>query len=216
MTPIDVGLAAAGWLAAAVERRTGSRRGTAAVVLGLVLVSAVITYSIGSSRRPTDVSFDDVRLDRLPAVTSWVRLEGELRQLPSGSGYELHDTANDALYLYVIAHAPLVVGHVVMTGTVSPRQATTGNIGTIVADITAEPKRNEPFGLILLPAALGSAPEHGVPMPRADCAGVSVAVMAQLDVDCQTTLRSFRHEPVLERRLLDDAGARAVHDELPD
>ena len=96
MTPIDVGLAAAGWLAAAVERRTGSRRGTAAVVLGLVLLSAVITYSIGSSRRPTDVSFEDVRRDRLPAMTSWVRLEGELRQLPGDSGYELHDTANDA------------------------------------------------------------------------------------------------------------------------
>jgi len=155
MTPIDVGLAAAGWLAAAVERRTGSRRGTAAVVLGLVLLSGVITYSIGSSRRPTDVSFEDVRRDRLPAMTSWVRLEGELRQLPGDSGYELHDTANDATYLYVIAASPLEVGHVVMTGRISPRQATSGNIGSFVADIPAEPKRNEPFGLILLPAALG-------------------------------------------------------------
>ena len=155
MTPIDVGLAAAGWLAAAVERRTGSRRGTAAVVLGLVLVSVVVTYSIGSSRRPTDVSFEDVRRDRLPAMTSWVRLEGELRQPPGDSRYELHDTANDASYLIVIAASPLDIGHAVVTGRISPRQATTGNIGTLVADIPAEPKRNEPFGLILLPAALG-------------------------------------------------------------
>ena len=43
----------------------------------------------------------------------------------------------------------------VMTGRISPRQATSGNIGTLVADIPAEPKRNEPFALILLPAALG-------------------------------------------------------------
>jgi hypothetical protein len=118
-------------------------------------VSVVITYSIGSSRRPTDVSFDDVRRDRLPAMTSWVRLEGDLVQPPGDSGYELHDTANDASYLIVIAASPLDVGHVVMTGRISPRQATSGNIGTIVADIPAEPKRNEPFGLILLPAALG-------------------------------------------------------------
>ena len=77
MTPLDLGLAASGRLAAAVERRVGTL-GTWAIVLGLVLVSGAWVYLIGSSPRPTDVSFDDIRSDRIPAMTSWVRVEGAI------------------------------------------------------------------------------------------------------------------------------------------
>jgi hypothetical protein len=155
MDPLDVGLAAVGGLAAAIGRRVG-RRGTWAVVIGLVLLSAIPTYLIGSSRRPTDLTFDDVRSGRIPAVTSWVRLEGELRPFPnSDSIYELHDTANDALYVIVITNEPITLGHTVLTGRLSPRDAPTGNIGSLDPDIPPVPKQNEPFGLILLPAALG-------------------------------------------------------------
>jgi hypothetical protein len=158
MTPLDIPLVSAGWLAHAVEQRTGgSRRALRGVVLGLVALSAIPTIIIGSSQRPTDLTFEDVRLDRIPAMTTWVRLEGELRPLEGARGflYELHAPLDDRLYVIVIAEGPLELGHAVVTGRLSPGAATTGNIGSIEADIPAVPKRNEPFGLILLPAALG-------------------------------------------------------------
>jgi len=157
MTPLDAGLTVAAALAHTIERRTGSRRATWWVVAGLVAVSAIWTFLIGSSARPTDLTFEDVKLDRIPAMTSWARLEGELRPLAGAGGhlYELHDTADDRLYVIVIADAPLELGHAVVTGRLSPGEATVGNIGSIEADIPAVPKRNEPFAVILLPAAIG-------------------------------------------------------------
>jgi hypothetical protein len=156
MNPLDLGLAAIGGMAAAIGRRFGTGRGTWLVVIGLVLVSGIPTYLIGSSPRPTDLTFEDVHVDRIPAMTSWVRLEGDLRPFPgSDSLWELHDPANDALYVLVITDAPLTPGHTILTGRLSQRTATTGNIGSLDPDIPAVPKRNEPFGLILLPAAVG-------------------------------------------------------------
>jgi hypothetical protein len=80
VTPLDLGLAAAGRLAAAIDGPPGARRRlTWVVVTGLVLMSAIPTLVIGSSPRPTDLTFEDVRLERIPAMTTWVRLEGDLR-----------------------------------------------------------------------------------------------------------------------------------------
>src|SRR5262245_41146975 len=145
MTPLDVGLAAAGWLATTLDRRV-SQRGTWAVVVGLVIVSIVWVYLIGSSPRPTDLTFEDVRTGSIPHMTSWVRLEGDLRPYPnSDSLYELHDLGEPDLYLVVISDAPLQIGRQVMTGQISPNVgATTGNIGSLVPDIPPVPKRNEP------------------------------------------------------------------------
>jgi hypothetical protein len=158
MTPLDLALAVAGHLAATIERRAGgSRRATWGVVIGLVAMSAIPTLAIGSSQRPTDLTFDDVRFARIPAMTSWVRLEGELRSPADASAdlYELHDTRDDTLYVTVTAPAPLPVGHAVVTGRLSQAAVTVGSIGSIRADVPAEPRRDEPFQLILLPAALG-------------------------------------------------------------
>jgi len=156
MTPLDLGLAASGRLAAALQRLVGTG-GTWLTVLGLVVVSGVWVYLIGSSPRPTDLSFDDIRFDRIPALTSWVRVEGDLRPYPnSDSLYQLHDLHDDSLYLIVIADEPLELGHQVMTGQVSPGEAKTGNIGSLDPDIPPVPKQNEPFAIILLPAALGA------------------------------------------------------------
>ena len=158
MTPLDLALAVAGRLAATIERPAGgSHRATWGVVVALVMLSAVPTVMIGSSQRPTDLTFDDVRLARIPAMTSWVRLEGELR-IPAGVDpgiYELHDTRDDRLYVIVTAQSPLVVGHAIVTGQLSPGAATVGNIGSIDADVPAVPRRDEPFQLILVPAAIG-------------------------------------------------------------
>ena len=155
MTPLDLGLAASGRVAAAVERRAGAR-GMWLVVSGLVAISALWVYLIGSSPRPTDLSFDDIRFDRVPAMTSWIRVEGDLRPYPNNDSlYQLHDPADDSLYLIVISDEPLELGPQVMTGHVAPG-ATTGNIGSLDPDIPPVPKQNEPFAIILLPAAIGA------------------------------------------------------------
>jgi hypothetical protein len=159
VTPFDLVLAVAGWLASSIQRLArGSRRAVWVIVICLVALSAIPTAIIGSSQRPTDLTFEDVRLDRIPAMTKWVRLEGELRgsSSPGGEGYELHDTADDGSYVIVIAPTAMPIGHTVVTGQLSPGGGDAdGNIGTIEIDVPAVPKANEPFGLILLPAIVG-------------------------------------------------------------
>jgi hypothetical protein len=158
MTPLDVGLAAAGWLATRLDQRL-TRRGSWVVVIALVIVSSVWTYLIGSSPRPTDLTFEDVRTGSIPAMTSWVRLEGDLRAYQnSNSLYELHDVDDPTLYVVVISDTPLTLGRQVMTGHISPSTDTgTGNIGSLEPDIPPVPKQNEPFAIIWLPAAIAIA-----------------------------------------------------------
>src|SRR5690349_5332452 len=104
MVVIDRVLAVFGWAAAAVERAFGGRRSAAwFVVAALLVVSAIPTIVIGSSPRPTDLSFDDLRYQRIPAMTTWVRLEGELRASAGGGGnaFVLVDPADDRSYVDV-------------------------------------------------------------------------------------------------------------------
>jgi hypothetical protein len=164
VTPVDLGLAAAGRLAAAIERRTGGRRRAWYVVTGLVLVSTIWVLLIGSSPRPTDLTFEDVRLERIPAMTSWVRLEGDLRPPDGGVGdlFKLYDLKDPNLYLYLSNASSLALGHQIVTGHISPRRAETGNVGTLIADVPAVPKANEPFAVILFPAALGAFVAMGI------------------------------------------------------
>ena len=91
-------------------------------------------------------------------MTSWVRLEGDLRVREGGIGdlYELHDLNDDDLYVLLHNAASLPPGRQFVTGRISPRRAETGNIGTLVADVPAVPKANEPFAVILFPAAVGA------------------------------------------------------------
>jgi len=158
MTPLDLPLAVAGRLAAAVRRWTGgSRRATSAVVVGLLVLSAIPTMLIATSQRPTDLTFDDVRFGHIPAMTTWVRLEGDLKADPRSDGffYRLHDTRDPRLYVIVAAPSPLPLGPTVVTGRLSQGVNSVGNIGTIDVDVPAVPRRDEPFQLILIPAALG-------------------------------------------------------------
>ena len=119
------GVAAAGRLAATIERRVGGRRHAWYVVTGLVLMSLIPVLFIGSSPRPTDLTFEDVRLERIPAMTSWVRLEGDLRVREGGIGnlYELHDLKDDDLYVLIHNAASLATGRQLVTGRISPRAA---------------------------------------------------------------------------------------------
>ena len=127
-------------------------------------MSAIPVLFIGSNPRPTDLTFEDVRLERIPAMTSWVRLEGELRPPEGGFGelYELHDLKDPNLYLILSNASSLALGHQVVTGRISPRRAETGNVGTLIADVPAIPKANEPFAVILFPAAVGAFVAMGI------------------------------------------------------
>ena len=165
MTPLDLPLAVVGLLASTIEHLAGgSRRAAWGVVVGLVLLSAVPTLIIGASQRPTDLTFDDVRLARIPAMTTWVRMQGDLR-IPKGASpglYELHALDNDRLYVSVVALVPLDTGRMEVTGRLSLAAMTAGSIGSIDADVPTVPRRDEPFQLILLPAVLGIVVAFGI------------------------------------------------------
>jgi hypothetical protein len=158
LSPLDLVLAVAGRIANAVRRvARGSGRVMGGIVVGLFALSAIPTLLIATDPRPTDLTFDDVRLDNIPAFTTWVRLEGELEVTHDAfATSELHDTRDDRMYVIVIAPAPLPAGHTIVTGRIAVSgDRGYGNVGTIQIDLPAVPKRNEPFGLILLPAAVG-------------------------------------------------------------
>ncbi len=154
---IDRIVAVPGWLAHAVRRVLGgSTRATWVVVAVLVLMSLIPTIAIGSSQRPTDLTFDDVRTQQIPANTTWVRLEGELVAVDNANGsvYHLYAAGDEEHYIIVTAPVPLEVGHVVMTGHLELGAQGAGTIGFLDADVPAVPRRDEPFQLILLPAII--------------------------------------------------------------
>lgn len=86
MFPLDLALAVAGWFARLIGRAVGGGPPRMwYVVVGLLLLSGIPISFVGSSPRPTDLTFDDVRQDHIPAMTSWIRLEGELRDVTTSS-----------------------------------------------------------------------------------------------------------------------------------
>ena len=157
MTPADPVLAAIGLIAHLAQRAVrGSRRGIWAVVAILFLMSLIPTLAIGTSQRPTDLTFEDVRLQRIPALTTWIRLDGVLDAVGNVTSpvYHLHAPDDPLHYLIVTADGPLEPGRQVMTGRLSLGVQGSGTIGFLDADIPAVPRRDEPFQLILLPAVL--------------------------------------------------------------
>src|SRR3954454_6828512 len=157
-TLVDRVLAGIGWVAATARRLVGgSSRRVTWVAIALFTLTAIPIGLVSTSHRPTDLSFEDMRLERIPAMTSWGRLEGELHKTSSAFGglYELHDTKNPDLYVIVITDADLPDGHAMVTGQVSPRFTATGNAGSIDPDVPAVPRVDEPIWLYLTPALLG-------------------------------------------------------------
>jgi hypothetical protein len=167
--------AAPGWLASVVRRTLGgSRRAVWIVIVILVLMTLIPTIAIGSSQRPTDLTFDDVRRQDIPAATTWVRLDGVLAEIEtaSGSAFHLFDPADEAHFIVVTALEPLEPGRVVMTGHLTLGAQGSDIIGFLDADVPAVPRRDEPFQLILLPAAiaivLAIGMQLGYPVVRRD------------------------------------------------
>ncbi len=150
-------VAAPAWLAHTARRILGGSGRRVSVLIGvLLLVSAIPTFAIGVSQRPTDLTFEDVRVQRIPANTTWVRLEGDLRASDTTNGtiYKLYADGDDAHAILVSALVPLEVGRQVMTGHLALGAQGAGTIGFLDADVPAVPRQNEPFWLILLPAVI--------------------------------------------------------------
>jgi hypothetical protein len=168
----DLPVAAAGRLGAAIARR--GRRAEAAVLLALVTLSLIPVLIVGSTRQPTEISFSDLRANRLPAATSWLRLEGDLRTLSSAgpNTYTLHDLGNDALSVVVLAPAPLATGHTQVTGRLTGTTLVADGFATIEADLPAEPARHDPWLLFSIPVLLALllllAIRLGYPVVRRD------------------------------------------------
>jgi len=84
---IDRVLSIAGWSAETIRHLAGgSHRAVRYVVLVLLLVSAIPMAFVGSSPRPSDLSFEDMRSGRIPGTTTWGRLEVDLRLTKSAFG----------------------------------------------------------------------------------------------------------------------------------
>ena len=159
MTPLDYPLAVAGWLGHAVRRAVrGSRAATWVVLVGLLILTAIPIALVVTTPRPTNLSFEDMSLERIPANTSWGRLQGDFRIVESAAGtqLELHDPSRDDRYVIVFADHPPPAGPAMITGQVSPHRATTGNVGTIVADDPVVPPVDEPIWLYVTPAVLAA------------------------------------------------------------
>lgn len=171
-TLFDRAVAVTGLLYAAMHRR--APWAPWAVVGGLVILSLIPVLIVGSTRQPTDISFADLEAQRIPALTSWFRLEGELREV-SADGlhvYTLHDTQDDARAVTVVAGSPLATGHTQVTGRISPESSVAGTFQTIQADVPTEPPRRDPWLLYSIPAILAilvvQGARAGYPVVRRD------------------------------------------------
>ena len=181
MTPIDLALAGAGRSYAALHRR--ARWVPAVVVAGLLLLSLIPVLIVGSTKQPNEVSLTDLETQNLPAGATWFRLEGDLRDAPGASPftYTLHDPADDARAVTVVADTALPTGHIQVTGRQDgPSQR--GTFLSIRADIPTEPVRHDPWLLFAIPAVLAGVIVvgriRGYPVVRRD--GGATAVVDQL------------------------------------
>lgn len=145
-----------------------------AVVGGLVVVSLIPILIVGSTAQPTDISFADLEAQRIPAMTSWFRLEGDLRKVPDDTHYiyTLHDPLDDTRAVTVAADSPLATGHTQVTGRISSESSVAGSFQTIQADVPTEPARHDPWLLFSLPAILAVlllvGMRSGYPVARRD------------------------------------------------
>ncbi len=154
MTPLDLALAAAGWCHATISRHGRARPLPWILGIGLLTASAIPAYLIGSTPTPAAISFADLEAQRLPAMTSWFRLEGDLRATDGEGRYTIQDPSSSDLFLTVVSAAPLEPGFSEVTGRISGERSVPGSFATLRADVPIEPARRDPWLLYALPALL--------------------------------------------------------------
>jgi hypothetical protein len=152
-TLLDRAIAAAGRFHASLRRR--ARWAPVALVTGLVVLTLIPPLIVGSTRQPVAVSFVDLQAKQIPETTTWIRVEGDLREAPGHEAYTytLHDTENDALAVTVVSAGPLPTGPTQVTGVISGAPIE-GTVASIQADVPTEPARHDPWLLFSIPALL--------------------------------------------------------------
>jgi hypothetical protein len=165
-------------LVAAMGRRAEWAPRLAAIGLGTLTLLPVLI--VGATPEPSDISFEDLQAGRIPPMTSWFRLEGDLRVAPDGARvvptypwvYTLRDGRGTGLAVTVVADLPLATGYTQVTGRTSRARSVEGTAGSIEADVPAEPRRNDPWLLLSLPAigaiGLTIGLRSGYPVVRRD------------------------------------------------
>jgi hypothetical protein len=156
MTPLDLGLAAAGRTYAAVSRGGRASRGTRFLIIALFALTVLWVLIIGLTPTPTDISFEDVRTGQFQSRESWLRLEGDLEPSDVTTqgyiAYVLRNSADPSQAVTILASSPLPTGHTDVTGQPLGGVRAPGTFEAIYADVPAEPARHDPWLLVALPA----------------------------------------------------------------
>ncbi len=144
-----------------------------AVIGGLVVLSLLPALVVGSTKQPTEISLADLEAQRIPAVTSWFRLEGDLQEASHDGGYWYRlVNPKGGRGVTVVSTAPLPTGSTEVTGRISPETPLNGTFQSIAADVPTVPARHDPWPLFALPAvaALGLlvGRRAGYPVARRD------------------------------------------------
>jgi hypothetical protein len=180
---LDRTIALLGWLSSSLERR-----GTWvpwAVAAGLMVVSLVPVLIVGSTKQPTDISLADLDAQRVPALTAWFRLVGDLSPdaAPPRDGLffaTLRDPQDTGRAVTIVSTAPFPAGLTDVTGRISSESALQGTFQAIDADVPTEPARHDPWLLYSLPALLAIVVllglRVGYPIVRGDGAATSGAL----------------------------------------
>jgi hypothetical protein len=178
VTPVDLGLAAAGRSYAAVSRDGRASRQARLIIIGLFAVTLIWVLIIGLTPTPMDISFADLRDGHYQSRESWLRLEGELEPSDVTTqgyiAYVLRDTADPTQAVTILAPSPLPTGHTDVTGQPLGGVRAPGTFEALYADVPAEPARQDPWPLVALPAfaglVLGLGERVGYPVMRAETA----------------------------------------------
>jgi hypothetical protein len=158
MTPLDLGLAAAGRTYAAVSRGGRASRGTHLLIMALFAVTVIWVFIIGLTPTPMDISFADFRAGHYQSRESWLRLTGDLEPSDVTTqgyiAYVLRDTADPSLAVTILTPTPLPTGHIDVTGQPLGGVRAPDTFEAVYADVPAEPARHDPWLLVALPALI--------------------------------------------------------------
>ena len=176
MTPVDLGLAAAGRTYAAVSRDGRASRGARFLVIALFAVTVIWVLVIGLTPTPMPISFADLREGHYASRESWLRLEGDLEPSDVTTqgyiAYVLRDSADPSQAVTILAPSPLPTGHTQVTGQPLGGVRAPGTFEALYADVPPEPARSDPWLLVALPTLVALVlilgERAGYPVMRAE------------------------------------------------